>query len=320
MPVRRVAGKLKDAPAKKKGVRKMARKKKITVKGELDISSIQLPTERKHVSTRIEDYSMLFYGEYKFGKTTFFSTFPDALFLTTEPGTSGLDIFEFNWKHGGITSWPVAQQALKMLEKSDRFATIIVDTSDEAYRKCMEYVCMAKSGVKHPHDANDFGATWNAVFAEFMSLFQSIKDTGRAVHFTSHIRTGEVKDSQGQKYDRVNPTLSGQPEKAVLAAVDFVFYGQYVRQADNTQRRVIVTEGSDTVTAGQRKIAGGKVKLPPAILLPLDEEQDYEVFKAAFEGRYEAPSSGDLIPSRKAKKGEAEHLARVRMRTVRKEG
>jgi hypothetical protein len=310
---------MKAAPPKRK-VRKAGRaRKKVRVKGELDISKIELPTERRHVSKRIEDYSTLFYGEYKIGKTTFFSTFPDAMFLTGEAGVSGLDIFEFNWEHGGITSWPVAQRALTVLEKSDRFGTIIGDTADELYRKCQDWVCEMR-GVKHPHDAEDFGATWNAVYSEFVSFFQRIKDTGRAVHFTSHIRTGQVKDSKGQKYDRVAPTLSGQQEKAVLAVVDFIFYGQYVRQPDDTQRRVIITEGSDTVTAGQRKIAGGEVKLPPAILLPLNEEQDYEVYKAAFEGRYEGASTGDLIPSRKSSKGQADHLARVRMRAARKEG
>jgi hypothetical protein len=300
-------------------VKKARRKREILAKDELDIGSIQLPTERRHVSTRIEDYSVLFYGPYKFGKSTFFSSFPDALFLATEPGTTGLDIFEFNSEHGGVYNWQIMEQAVKMLERCKRFPNIIVDTADKAYKKCMRRVCELK-GVKHPHDANDYGSTWDAVSAEYNGMCDRIRATGRALYFTSHIKEGEVEAADGQKFNRVGPTLTGQAATAVLASVHFIFYGQYVRQADGTQRRVIVTEGSDTVTAGQRKIAGGKVKLPPVILLPEDESQDYETFKAAFEGRLPAAHTADLVPSQNASKGAMDHMARMRHKAATQEG
>ena len=70
-----------------------------------------LPDEPKIASQDLKDYMILLYGREKIGKTTWLRSFPDALFLTTEPGTKGLELYEFNSENGGCTSWDVVRAA-----------------------------------------------------------------------------------------------------------------------------------------------------------------------------------------------------------------
>ncbi len=262
-------------PVRKQAARKPAVQRTVTPPPKA--SEIVLPAERKRASTRIEDYSVLLYAVAKWGKTTFFSTFPDVLFLSTEPGTEGLEIFEIR-----VTDWSVMQQALKLLQKDNRFQNVVIDTADEAYRLCMEWVCRQR-GLTHPSDANDYGKTWNAVADEFVRVFREIKATGRGCYLTAHDQEHVVESSTGQDYTRIGPTLTGKAGKRVLALADFIWYGDYARTQSGDEIRVIRTQGNELITGGARKIGHGR-GLPLYIPLPEDESLDYDVFARAFRG------------------------------------
>ena len=276
------------------------------------LTNCQLPTEKKKPSTDIRDYSLLFYSVWKWGKTTLFSTFPDILFLSTEPGTTGLEIFEYNTEHGGITDWATMLRAVDQLEKSDQFENVVIDTGCESYRLAMEHVCR-ENGIEHPHDANDYGKTWNKVADQFVRAFKRIKQTGRGVYMTAHPslsaipNTGKGDDQQF----KVTPNLSGQAGARVLALADFIFYGDFARTTDGKEIRIVRTRGNEFITAGARKIAG-KTNLPLYIPLPEDESKDYEVFAAAFRGEDVGISAKHLMASKQSSKPGAKQVKKDR--------
>lgn len=269
---------------------------------------IRLPRKKKAALTELRQFNGLFFARPKFGKTTFFSTFPDILFLTTEPGTKGLEIFEFNAENGGVTSWPVMLQAVKLLETSKRFSNVVIDTADEAYAICMDYVC-ARSGVEHPHDANDYGKTWNKVSRSFTTALNRIARTGRGLYLTSHVKEREIETAAGAKFTRIGPSLSGQAEKTILSFVDLIWYGEIVRGG----RRLVLTEGDEYVTAGSRK-RGVVTRMPRAVLLPQDESEDYEHFAATFRGEVDGADAEDIWASMTASKAVANVIDKTRNR------
>lgn len=274
-------------------------------------TDIPLPTERQQPSTDIRDYSILLYGPPKIGKTVFFSTFPDVLFLCAEPGASALPIYSYNSDGGGVHSWGVAKQAVRKLESSEQFLNVCIDTLDEIYRLCQEDVCRA-AGVEHPHDANDYGKTWDKVTNEFCGVFRRIKHTGRGLYMTSHSKEGVVRSASGAEFTRIGPSLTGKSGAKLLALVDFIFYIDFYK-IDGRDTRVVCTVGNELVTAGQRKIGQQRHGIPQFIPLPDDESKDYDVFAAAFRGEVEGIDPTKVMPSRAGTKTGAEAAKKTRM-------
>lgn len=305
-PPRRVAARGRKATGKQStrtvGGKAAASARGVSSKDDVRVSELKLPTARKSPLTALVDFSVLLYARPKFGKTTFFSTFPDALFLTTEPGTKGIEIFEFNADGGGVTDWSVMLQAVKLLERSKRFKNVVIDTADEAYALCSEHVCK-RAGLEHPHDANDYGKTWNKISRQFRDALFRIQRTGRGLYLTSHVKESTIDHAGGGSFTRIAPSLTGQAEKTILAFVDMIWYGEIVQD----QRRLILTDGDDLVTAGSRK-RGLAADIPPAVLLPEDEAQDYNLFAAAFRGEVDGAEARDIRAARTASKAVAAAL------------
>jgi hypothetical protein len=245
-------------------------------------SQLALPGAKTTVSGDIRDYSMLLYARSGWGKTTFFASFPDVLLLSADPPPKGLSVYSFNHEHGGVVDWETLLAAIKLLEDCDQFANVCIDTADEALRLCTNYVCKLQ-GLRHPHDANDYGKTWTLLADEFCAALKRIQQTGRGLYMTAHDSERAIDSASGkQKYTRIGPQLSGQAGKRVLGFVDFILYGDYM-MVGGEERRVARTSGSDLITAKHRKIADGR-NLPLYVALPKDERQDYELFAAAFRG------------------------------------
>jgi hypothetical protein len=66
------------------------------------------------------------------------------LFLATEPGLNALEVFE-----APITCWDdLLQACAEIAEGKHDFKTIVIDTVDNAYRMCADYVCK-KFKIEH---------------------------------------------------------------------------------------------------------------------------------------------------------------------------
>ncbi len=275
------------------------------------LKELALPTRRSTPSHSITDYTVLFYGPPKVGKTTLLCSFPDPIWAMTEPGKPGYPVFIFNGENGGITDWTIMRKLVDLLEQSDRFNCAVIDTLEEAYRMCQEWVCR-QAGVAHPHDANDFGKTWDAITNEFRGVFNRILQTGRAIYMTSHAKETTIASASGRDYSKIGPSLTGKAGTKILALVDFIFYVDYFK-VDGRDLRVVVTRGSELVTAGQRKIGGLPHGMPTYIALPEDETKDYEVFAAAFRGEVEGIDPTKIMPSKASMEAAGEMVKRARM-------
>jgi hypothetical protein len=129
--------------------------------------------------------------------------------------------------------WARFLEYLNLAIESDDIDTLVIDTIDRAYEKCMEYVC-EQSGCEHPNDKNDFGKTWQAVKAGFVGALTLIQESGKGLVLISHETTKPLtKSSKGLlredsekvfQYERCEPTCSKQAFETIQEICDYVFY------------------------------------------------------------------------------------------------
>lgn len=250
-----------------------------------------LPTDPSVPSTDMGDYSILLFGDKKIGKTSLAAQFPNALFLMTEPGAKALAIHQVN-----ILTWDQLKQAAKVLVNDRRFKTIVVDTVDIAFKMCERSVCQ-RLGIDHPSE-EDWGKGWSAVRDEFTAWAQTITNMGKGVIFISHAVEREIKSRSGMKYDRFQPTMSGQARDVVEGMVDIWAYYTY----DET-RRMLIIRGDEHIMAGHRlqqnfQWDGREVR---SILMDPSPTDGYHNLIAAFHNQYDGSAHRRVVVGRPAK-------------------
>ena len=265
---------------------------------------IDLPTERKVPEGNMIKYAALIYGREKIGKTTVLASFPGAIFLSTEPGTKGLSIFEYNSQDGGVKSWDILRAGVDALvaDKAQRFQTVVIDTADRAYDMCLDWVCENR-GVEYPgkdsDGKEDFGKSWRAVKQEFIDQINRLIHAGYGVWFTSHARETEIKLKNGNKYDKIYPSMSNQARAAIEALVDFWFYAEYVTGPDNKTHRILICEGDETLWAGGRPTPF--IQQWPRFLPMTNDGTAFSIIESAFKGEYAGLDPLTLLPSNATK-------------------
>lgn len=270
--------------------------------------SFELPIEPDPIVDDISKYVMVIYGEEKIGKTVFLASFPEALFLCTEPGTKGLQVFSFNGIEG-VTSWEMFLTAVGLLEADpDKFKFVVIDTVDRLYEQCMTYVCDSKE-IPYPGEnrdgSNDFGKSWNAVRTEFQKALDRIVRTGRGLAMTSHVKEIDIKPkSGGPGYTKIQPSMGSQARNVCIALADMTLYLTYMADpGSGRSQRVIITQGDEVVRGGSR------VELPP--ILPLTRTGGFEILQAAFKGEYVGLDPETLMASKTASKELRRHLVNI---------
>jgi len=245
--------------------------------------AVGLPIERKEVVCTLDGYSLLLYGQPKIGKTSVLSTFPDTLFLSTEPGAKGLSIFEYNTENGGCTTWQNLLDAVQLLEQTDRFKFVAIDTVDLAYELCAKHVCKRLGIAALGQDTlgrPDRGASWNENRKEFRALLDRVTASRRGLLMTSHAKDVEVRGQFNDTYTVITPTMSGQARSIIEPLADGVLYCDYV-QTEGKEKRVFITSGSSLIWAGCRAPA----KFPRFV--PMSATEGYTILDKAFRGEME---------------------------------
>jgi hypothetical protein len=208
-----------------------------------------LPTTKTPPKKDLSDFTIAIYGPTKIGKSTLCSRFPEALFLATEPGLNALDAYQIP-----VTSWTELLAAAKDIAKGGhQFKTVIIDTADNAYKYCEEYVCAAEN-IRHPNDL-EYGKGAAFVNNEFQRVLTKLAALPYGLILVSHAKEKEVKTPTG-KYNKVTPTLPGGAYKIILGMADMVLYcdTEEVAAPDGKtdQRRVIHTKPTIYFEAGDR--------------------------------------------------------------------
>jgi hypothetical protein len=254
----------------------------------------ELPTERSTPMESLTDYIILCYGEKKIGKTSMFSHYGDAFFAMFEPGSKALALYEDT-----MGSWIKFRQFVKAMEKDEKHGTIVIDTADEAYQRCMEYVCK-KMGMDHPSDEG-YGKGWNAVRTEFTRQISRLCRTGKGIVLISHSVEREIKQRQGGTYDRIMPTMSGQARDVIESMTDIWCYYGY-----DGGDRILWIQGDELISAGNRlderfrySDSGERIKQIP---MGTSSEESWGAFLDAFNNELPDPVVEAPKPRRKKKR------------------
>ena len=234
-----------------------------------------LPMKKSPPKQDHADLTILIYGPTKIGKSTWCSMFDGALFLATEPGLNSLDVFQVP-----IMTWDELLAACgEIAEGKHPYKTIILDTVDNAYRMCSDYVCK-KFKIEHESDLG-YGKGYAIINNEFQRVLTKLAFLPYGLILVSHSQEKEIETRTG-KYTRIIPTLTEKARKIVLGMVDMILFCDIEATSDESgktvYRRVMRTKPSLHYEAGDRT-----GRLPETIDL------DYHQFLAAFQAATSAP-------------------------------
>ncbi|MFH2000496.1 MAG: ATP-binding protein [Planctomycetota bacterium] len=231
---------------------------------------MMLPTEKTPIKQKVTDLTSLLYGQSKIGKSSFCSRAEGTLFLATEPGLNSLDVFQVP-----ISSWEDLLNACNEIASGKHaFQAIVIDTVDNAYPMCTDYICK-KHNILHPSDLA-YGKAYAQINTEFHRVLNRLALLPYGLFLISHAQEREYETRTGKR-TRITPTLPDKVAKIVLGLVDLILYCdiEVVQGEDGKPgtRRVIRTKPSPEYAAGDRT-----GKLPEVI--PLDYKAFVEAFNA----------------------------------------
>ncbi|MDR3741040.1 MAG: ATP-binding protein [Terracidiphilus sp.] len=246
-----------------------------------------LPIAKTQPKPDLADLTVLAYGQTKIGKSTFCSNAEGALFLATEPGLNSLDVFQ-----APIQSWDdLLNACAEITDGKHPFKTVIIDTVDNAYKFCTDYI-LKKFKIEHESDLG-YGKGYAIVNNEFQRVLTKLAFLPYGLVLVSHAKEIEIETRTG-KYNRVVPTLPDKARKIVLGMVDMVLFCDLeVTSGENGEqniRRVIRTKPSLYYEAGDRT-----GRLPET--LDLDYAKFLEAYKAAAAARPAAKATPTSKPA-----------------------
>jgi len=229
-----------------------------------------LPTEKTPARMSLSDLTVLVHGPAKIGKSTLCSRAEKALFIATEAGLNALEVYQVP-----VTSWNEFLAACREVSGGEHgFKTIVVDTLDNAYLMCQEYIC-AKHKIEHPADLA-YGKGFSLVNNEFYRVLNKLSLLPYGLFLVCHSQEKEIETRSGKR-TRIVPTLPDKARRMVLGMVDVILYCdvETVVNADGKttgERRIMRTKPTERYEAGDRT-----GRLPDVI------ELDYAKFVEAFE-------------------------------------
>ena len=252
-----------------------------------------LPTSRTPPKNDIAAQTILLYGAPKTGKSTLCAGIPDALFLATEPGLNHLDVYQVP-----VNSWEEIIDAVNELAAGKHpFRAVVVDTVDNAYKFCTNYICK-KFNIQHPADL-PYGKGQALVNNEFQRVLTALGSLPYGLWLTSHARESEVT----QKNVKSNKTVPSLPEGArrvILGMVDAILFSEVVGVAgegdgngEYKTLNVLHTKPTPHYEAGDRT-----GRLPDTIRMDFQAFQD-EYQKAISKTKTNTQPTQSTQPTRK---------------------
>jgi hypothetical protein len=198
-----------------------------------------LPTEPNEPPTSLDDVIIMLYGRKNIGKSSLAAAFDDSLTMMAEAGRKNLSILQVPKKGEPKLTWSRALKYRDMVCGSDQFKRINFDTVDQMYNLCFDSTCK-DYGCRHPDSASKPYELWNAIAADFKEFVLSFRDEGKGVTFVSHekikplvtkakgLKRDELEEGANTvKYDRIEPSCTGQVMNIVTEICDYVLYYHY---------------------------------------------------------------------------------------------
>ena len=214
------------------------KKKPPTLQEKEELLNLDLPDEMSEPATNIEDYNMMIFGPKGIGKTSLASRFNNSLTMAFEPGGKALRTYQ-----RAVPNWIHFRKYIAMLsEDPGKFTTVVIDTAQIAYNRCMDYAC-EEAGISHPSEGA-YGAGWKRVAQEFERQMNSLMSIGMGIVAVAHDKDDEVETKSGRKFNKMIPALTGQCDEYFSGPIDVVGYYHY-----DGEQRWLQIRGSDYVTA-----------------------------------------------------------------------
>ena len=235
-----------------------------------------LPTQPTPPKRDLSDLITLIVGFPKAGKTTLASRFPKSVILATEAGQNSIECYRV-----AVDSWATHLAVCNELAAGGHdFRTIVIDTIDNLWLLCQQYVC-GKHKVEHESDL-PYGKGYSLILTEFQRVLTKLSHLPYGLVMISHAELEEVKTRTGS-YHKAVPSLREKPRKVVLGMADLILFCdmETVPGPDGqpTMRRVMRTKPSPYWEAGDRT-----GRLPETI------ELDFDAFLAAFQAAQQCPA------------------------------
>jgi hypothetical protein len=250
-----------------------------------------LPKTKTQPKNALSDLTALVFGPSKIGKSTWCSNAENALFLATEPGLNALEVFQTP-----ITCWEdLLQACAEIAEGKHAFKTIVIDTVDNAYKMCADYVCK-KFKIEHESDLG-YGKGYALINNEFGRVINKLAFLPYGLILVSHSQEREIETRTG-RHTRMVATLPDKARKMVTGLVDMILFCDLEMKpgedAKPTWQRVMRTKPSPNYDAGDRT-----GRLPEVI--PLDFSRFMKAFNntaagaAASAARPKSESTANVV-------------------------
>ena len=208
------------------------------------------------------------------GKTTFANTWPNPIFLATEPGTHLMEAAEVE-----IRSWDDFIAVLDELEYTNHsYVTVVVDTVDNLYEFLVDDVCSENKWT----DLSDvgFGKGYKMARRKLTNAIATLRKLDMTIVFISHERKEIEIDDNGKRSGSVTVTsaLPGSARKVLHGAVDFILRVEIGENESRYIRTAPFKDGDLHIECGAR---GSLAKPMPELL-----ELDYRALEAAFDASF----------------------------------
>jgi len=236
-----------------------------------------IPKEATPPSTRMADYSWLFFGSVGVGKTTLANQFPAPVFIATEQGTTAMHAASIP-----VSSWQDMKLVLEALRTEKHgYKTIILDTVDVAYALCSTYVCEA-NGWTDVADG-DWGRGWRAVNREWTNMLAKLRTLPVCTVFIGHEKSEEIVERIGSRdmatgRQRITSALPNSARGTLHAAMDFILRCELTE--DN--QRIIRTQPVEN----KRERIEVKARGHKDAMLPETVDMSFAALQGAFKNSF----------------------------------
>jgi len=201
---------------------------------------LRLPTELKISSETLDDKTLLWAGEKKWGKTSFIAQWPGHFILECEPGNAN----HVTANYVDVHNWEEAKEYLTLLEENPQYCTYAcIDDVPSLYNYCVKYITkLLKLTILEALEFKGWGAI-RREFESFIDRFQALK---MGKHYTAHTEVVTAKDLRGREISKLETTMSKQCNEIMDGKTHF--WGIFLRREKG--ERILVLEGDSFLKAG----------------------------------------------------------------------
>lgn len=152
-----------------------------------------------------------------------------------------------------INTWGEFKKVLTELKDPrglEMFETIVIDTADIAYALCERYICN-REGVDAIGDLA-YGKGYKMVANEFDESIRKILNLGYGLVLISHAQDKTFKDSQGNEFQQIVPTLDNKARLICQRTCDIVGYSTPIQLDDGSITTKLFMREHPRYMAGSR--------------------------------------------------------------------